>query len=130
MKNRIIAVIVGVLAGWFVVYGGEVINSKVFPAPEGLDYTDKIALIDFIESLPTTAFLSMFLVWMISSFVGGFSAGKIVKSGWKKATIITGAILLFSNVANMFFIPHPLWLNVMTIIMYLPMAYLGGKLAN
>ena len=128
MKNRILAIIAGLVIGWVIVGLGDVVTHKLFPAPTDFDYTDKQALKTFIEGLPVAAFVSMILVWAISAFLGGMTTGKIAKSNWKRLCLITGGILLLANVANMFVIPHPTWVNIVTVIMYLPLAYLGGKI--
>ena len=129
MKNRILSVIMGVITGWVLVSIGDMINYKLFPAPKNFDYTNKESLKSFIDDLPVKAFLIMLLFWAISVFVGGFVTGKIAKLNWRKASLITGGILLLSSIGNMLMIPQPIWMNIIVIIMYIPLAYLGGKIA-
>lgn len=128
MKNRIISVVAGIIVGWIIVGLGDMITHQMYPAPPDMDYTNKESLKAFINSLPTSAFIAMIGVWAISAFMGGLVTGKLAKENWKRQCLITGIILLLANVANMLTIPHPIWVNVLTAIMYVPLAYLGGKI--
>ena len=127
MKNKILAVVAGVISGWVIVALGNVISSRIFPAPLDMDYTDKVALKAFIDGLPLSAFLLMVLIWPVSVFAGAWITGKMAKDNWQKLCIITGVVLLLANIANMFVIPQPLWMNITAILMYVPLAYLGGR---
>ena len=130
MKNRIISVLVGVIVGVLVVMLGEAIQHQFYPLPEGLDFKDKDAVKAFVDSLPFGAFISLVFIWICSSFVGGFVAAKMAKVNGIKSSLITGGILLLAAILNMFMIPHPVWMIVLTVALYLPAAYFGGKLAG
>ena len=130
MKNKIIAVIAGVISGWVIVALGNFLSASLYPAPPNMDFTDKSALKAFIDSLPTTAFLLMVLIWAISVFAGGWITGTLAKENWQRLSIITGVVLLLANIANMFVIPQPMWMNITAILMYIPLAYLGGRMSD
>ncbi len=130
MKNRILSVIVGVLVGWLIVGLGDLINASVFPVPADLDYKAKDELKMFIDSLPILALLSMLIVFAVSAFVGGLVSGVITKTNWQRVALTTGTILMLANIANMLIIPHPLWFNLVSIILYLPLSFLGSKIVN
>jgi len=42
--------------------------------------------------------------------------------------MIVGALLMLAGIMNMIMIPHPTWLWVLGITVYLPAAYLGARL--
>ena len=128
--NRILAIVVGLIAGWLIVALGDIVNHKLYPPPAGLDPSDKEALSAFVSSLPAIAFVVMIAGWAISAFTGGLVTGKITKGKWQVYSLITGGILLLASIGNMILIPHPIWVTGITIAMYLPLAYLGGKLVN
>ncbi|MEM6263814.1 MAG: hypothetical protein AAGI38_14975 [Bacteroidota bacterium] len=128
MKNNIIAVLTGVFTGWVVVFSGEAVQQQFITVPEGFDYTDPVQLQAFSDSLHTWAWISFIIIWGLSAFLGGMITGKVGKGNWKKLCLITGGILLLGSIANMFIIPHPLWVNVITVLMYFPLAYVGGSM--
>lgn len=130
MKNKIISVLVGVIVGVIVVTLGEKIQHQFYPLPEGLDFKDSKAVKAFVDSLPLGAFISLVFIWILSSFVGGFVAAKLTHENKMKSAMITGGILMLAAIMNMFMIPHPVWMIVVTLALYLPAAYLGGKLAT
>ena len=130
MRKRILSVMAGVLAGFITVSIGDAITQQLYPA-NGLNYQDKEALKNFISHLPTTCFVIMLGFWCLSSFIGGLVAGKVNPDSWMRSSILTGLVLLAASVGNMVMIPyHPIWMMVSCVILYIPLAYLGGKLVN
>ncbi len=129
MKKSILAVVAGLVAGWIITFVGELLSHSVYPPPTDIDFTDAEAMKAFIANLPTGAFLILLVVWALSAFGGGFIAGKIAPDRWQRVALITGVILLTGFVVNMVMIPQPMWVNIIGLLLYLPMAYVGGKLA-
>lgn len=106
------------------------LNHQIYPPPQNFDPSNKEAISEFASLLPVSAFLLMLLGWALSVFLGGVVTGKIARTNWKKLCLITGGILLLASIGNMLLIPQPIWLNGIAILMYLPLAYFGGKLVN
>jgi hypothetical protein len=130
MRKRILSVMAGVLAGFITVSIGDAITQKLYPA-NGINYQDKETLKIFITQLPTTCFAIMLCFWCISSFIGGLVAGRVNPASWMHSSILTGLVLLAASVGNMVMIPyHPIWMMVSCIILYIPLAFLGGKLTK
>lgn len=130
MGKKILAVIAGTFIGWTIVFTGEMIAHLMHAPPAGFDFNDQEAVKQLMASMPASAFLFLVFVWGLSSFGGGLLTALIVKDDWKKLALITGSILLLGAIINMFMVPHPLWVNVLTILIYIPAAYFGGKLAG
>ena len=130
MRKRFLSVMAGVIAGFITVSIGDGITQYLYPA-NGLNYADKEALKDFISQLPNACFAMMLSFWCLSSFIGGLVAGRVDPKTWLHSSILTGLILLAASVGNLVMIPyHPNWMMVACIILYLPLAYLCGKLVN
>ncbi len=129
-KKRILPVILGLVAGWVSIAIFDALNHQVYPSPDGLDYTDKDAILALIESLPTGAFVLLLAGWMIGAFTGGLVGALVNKEAWRNTGIIVGVILALSSIINMTLIPHPTWLFIVASIGYVPMAYLGAKLIH
>lgn len=128
LKKRILPVIAGLLAGWVVIFGLEAINHIFYPPPADLDFTDKAALTEFMQTLPTMAFVLLLISWMIGTFIAGMVGAVLNKEAWKNSAIIIGVILALGSIINMTLIPHPTWLIIVASIAYVPSAYAGARL--
>ena len=128
MKNNVLAVVIGIIAAMMVVMLGDRIAFSIFPPPENLDFHDPVSVQNLVDGMPITAHLLLFFNWSVSAFVGGLVTTKLAKSKWNLLCVIKGSLLLIANVLNMFVIPYPVWLIIITVLMYLPMTYIGGKL--
>lgn len=130
MLRRLLSIIAGILAGIIVVIAGDNICHLIWPPPTDLDLSDQRLMTEFVGSIPFPEFLLMLCFWLLSSLTGGFVAGKINSHSWKFSSIVTSCILLAAASLNMFMLPHPLWMVVASVILYIPAGYLGGKIAN
>lgn len=127
MKKVIIAVVVGVIAGLIIVFiGGAIIHSLYTPQVKP-NASEKEVLEAFVATISQRLLVVMLLYWLLSSFIGGFVAGKINPKGWKTSSLITGGVLLSGSLISMIILPHPSWMIVSSIILYLPLAYEGGR---
>ncbi|WP_027420111.1 hypothetical protein [Crocinitomix catalasitica] len=130
MTNRLLAVLAGTIAGVLVIFLGDILIHTLFPAPGYLDMRIKGDVEKAIELMPIMALVLMLFYWLLSSFIGGLVAGKIAKHNWQLPTIFTGIVLLMAAVFNMISIPHPIWMVIIAIVLYVPAAYYGGKIMN
>jgi MFS family permease len=129
-KNRVLPVIAGLATGWLVIFVLEAVNHQIYPPPTELDFTDKAALTQFMETLPTMAFVLLLISWMIGAFVAGMVGAKVKQQNSRNTTIIIGVILAMGSIINMIMIPHPVWLMILASVGYVPFAYFGGKLVS
>jgi hypothetical protein len=130
MFKRIFSVFVGLVTGIIIVMIGDASIHILFPNPEGINLNHKEAIESFMKSVPTSILIIMLSFWILSSFLGGYVAGKINKTEWKISAIITGSALMIVAILNMLTIPHPMWMVLLSVILYIPASYIGGKLAS
>lgn len=130
MKKLILGIFAGVSASVVVVTIGDVITHAIFPPPTGVDFTNPETLKKLVDTIPTESFVCMQLFWLLSSFIGGLVAGKIAGINWRKAALFTGAIAMLAAVSNLMMLPHPQWMLVVTLLGYLPAAFMGGNLVK
>jgi len=130
MKKEILSVLAGVITGIIVVMAGDFIAHSVFTTPETIDYNDKEALKVMMANIPVAMYAMMLAFWCLSSFLGGLVAGKINPGAWKRSSLITGVMLMAAAITNLIMLPHPMWMVVATVLLYLPCAYAGGSMAN
>lgn len=130
MVKKVLAVIAGVLVGFIIVFIGDGTTHKLHPPPEGLDYMDKAAFQSYVSAIPTYIMVIMLNFWLLSSFIGGMISALINKPGWKTSALITGSILMAAALLNLAMNPHPTWMWIVVIVLYIPTALLGGYMVR
>ncbi len=130
MGKQILAVIVGVIVGGFTIYGIESINMVRFPWPEDLSMEDKEAFAEYVSSLPVDAFITVIIAHLVGSFIAGFVCSKITPNKKLLLGTICGVLFLAGGIMNLVMIPHPLWFMVADLLVFVPFAWLGAKLAK
>ncbi|HEY0977809.1 MAG TPA: hypothetical protein VGE21_10085 [Flavobacteriales bacterium] len=126
IARNIIALVVGAAA--CIILNGLVLGvmMKLVPPPEG-----------FIPEQPATYgllatkhYLAPFLAHALPSFIGGYLAAWIAATRRMTFALAVGALHLLGGIAAAFLIPAPAWFIVVDLVLaYLPMAWLGGRLA-
>ena len=131
MLRSVLAVIAGVVATIVVIMLAELGCSQLFPLPPGLDPTNREAIEAHVAKLPLIALLLVVLGWALGSIAGGWVAARVSGGGANgmRSALIVGALLLLAGVMNMMTIPHPLWMWIVGLAVYLPCAWLGARLA-
>lgn len=128
MGKKIVAVIVGVIAGMAAMMLINVLSVRLYPMPEGLDTTDKATMVAYIAGVPMGAKLLVLVSWMVSAFVGGLVAAVIAPQGsGRTMAILVGAFLMLGGIMNAVMIPHPMWMMIIGLLQYIPLAHLGAK---
>jgi hypothetical protein len=131
--NPILKNILAVIAGWI---GGSIINMSlvkighmILPI-EGLDPSDMNALAEVMPTLEPKYFIFPFLAHALGTLVGAFIAYNLAASHKMKFALGIGAIFFLLGIMVSFMIPAPTWFAVTDILLaYIPMAWIGGKLA-
>lgn len=128
--RNILAVIIGWVCGSIVNMGLVTLGHSLFPI-EGLDPNDMEALAEVMPTLSSEYFIFPFLAHALGTFVGAAIATAIAVSHQMKFALGIGFLFLLGGIMVSFLIPAPNWFIVSDILLaYLPMAWLGGKLAT
>ena len=127
MFKKILAVVVGLLIGGLGISLVQALSGQMYPWPEGLDYNNKEAFAAFVNTLPTGAFLMVILSYVVGSFFGGMAATAVGKEKYSSGLIV-GFGLTIAGVMNAIAIPQPLWVSIVSIIVFIPFALLGAKI--
>jgi len=130
MLRNVLAVVAGIVAGGVVVFGVETMAHSVYPPPEGFDPTTPAGMAAIMGKAPVGALLLVLLAYAAGACVGGFVAAKLASSGSQSKAMIVGIVLLLAGISNLLAIPHPVWMAIGTLIVFLPAAWLGGRLAQ
>ena len=129
--RNIIAVVLGLFAGSVVNMGTLMIGGEIIPPPAGVDISDMESLKSGMHLFETKHFLFPFLAHAFGTLVGAFVVAKIAVSHKMKFALGIGAFFLIGGIVNVFMLPSPMWFTILDLVgAYIPMGWLGGKLAE
>ena len=76
-------------------------------------------------------FIFPFLAHALGTIVGALIAGRIATTHKMKFSLAIGGLFLLGGIMVNFMLPGPSWFAVVDILIaYIPMAWIGGKLAK
>ena len=129
LKN-VLAIIMGWLGGSIVNIGLIELGHKVFPIA-GVDLNDMDSLAALMPRLDPAYFIFPFLAHALGTLVGALIAGRIATTHKMKFSLAIGGLFLLGGIMVNFMLPGPSWFALADILIaYIPMAWIGGKLAE
>jgi hypothetical protein len=128
--RNILAAIAGIITGSLVNGGLITISGAVIPPPPGVDVTDMESLKASMHLFEPKHFIFPFLAHALGTLVGAFVASSLAASNRMKFAVGVGVLFLIGGITNSFLLPAPAWFIAVELIgAYIPMGWLGGKLA-
>lgn len=129
--RNILAVIAGLAAGSAVNMGLVMAGAKIIPPPAGVDVTDVESIKSAIHLFEFKHFIVPFLAHALGTLVGAVAAVIIAASYKMILTLVIGGFFLLGGIINVIMLPSPPWFVVVDLVgAYLPMAWIGAKLAR
>lgn len=129
--RNILAVLAGIVLGSVVNMGIIMISGSVIPPPDGADVTTTEGLKEAMHLFQPKHFIMPFLAHALGTLVGAFLSGIIAANHKMRFALGIGVLFLAGGIASAFMLPSPTWFTVLDMVMaYIPMAWLGGKLAG
>jgi|SRR5690606_15574445 len=129
--RNILAIVLGLVAGSLVNGGIIQISSSVIAPPEGVDVMTAEGLKAGLHLFEPKHFLMPFLAHALGTLFGAFVAAKICAGPKMLYAMIIGFFFLLGGISMIFMVPSPLWFSIVDLtIAYLPMAFLGARLAK
>jgi hypothetical protein len=130
--RSIAAVAVGFIVASIVMMILETINGRVlYPelgkAAEGV--TDREKIRAMLATAPLGAFLVVIVGWILGAVAGGWTTGRLAAHATAVHGLLLGSMLTLAGVANNLMIPPPLWFWITSLVVLMPAAYLGARLA-
>lgn len=127
--KSILAIIVGWIVGSVVNMGLINVGMAIFPL-KGVDASDLEAMATALANAKPIQFLFPFLAHALGTLSGAFVAALIAPSHKMRYAFVIGGLFLLGGIAVNYMIPGPAWFTALDILLaYLPMAWLGGKIA-
>ncbi|MCX7549983.1 hypothetical protein [Xanthomarina sp. F2636L] len=131
LVKNILAIVLGLVIGSIVNMGLITISGSIIPLPEGVDNTTMEGLKESMHLFQPKHFIFPFLAHALGTFVGALLAAKIAASRKTTFAMFIGVFFLIGGIANIIMLPSPTWFSILDIVgAYIPMAWLGGKLAT
>ena len=129
--RNISAPILGWILGSVVNMGIIMLSPLVLTYPEGFDNSTMERLAETIHLLSTGLLLMPFFAHALGALFGAFVAAKTAASHQMKFALGVGAFFLIGGILMVNMVPSPTWFNALDLIVaYIPMAFIGGKLAG
>ncbi|MDX2277976.1 MAG: hypothetical protein NW218_00245 [Saprospiraceae bacterium] len=129
--RNILAVIAGIFIGSFVNMGIIMISGSIIPPPNGADVTTMEGLKATMHLFEPKHFIFPFLSHALGTLVGALLAARFAANNHMRFALAIGVFFLIGGITSVYMLPSPLWYTVVDLVgAYLPMGYLGGKLAG
>ena len=130
--RSVFAVVAGFVVASVVMMAIESINGRfLYPelgkAADGM--IDKEALRRLLARAPVGAFLVVIAGWVLGSVAGGWVAARFGRRAPVGHALTLGGLLTLAGVANNLTVPPPLWFWIASLLVLLPAAYAGARLA-
>jgi len=130
--RSVLAVVAGFVVASVVMMAIESINGRfLYPelgkAADGM--IDKEALRRLLARAPVGAFLVVIAGWVLGSVAGGWVAARFGRRAPVGHALTLGGLLTLAGVANNLMVPPPLWFWIASLLVLLPAAYAGARLA-
>ena len=130
MGRSVLAVLVGVVLAGIVTLVIEALGHLVFPPPEGMDPGDPESIRAFMDQLSVGSLLSVLVAWALGTVAGAWIASRIARRAHLTHGMIVGFLMLAGGIFNLATIPHPMWMTIAGVLLFLPSAYLGTRIAG
>lgn len=130
MIRTILAVLLGLLVALAVMMLLEYLGMSLFPLPPGTALDSEQDLARLVESASTGKRLWVLGGWALAALAGGWTAARTSRRHRRGAALCVGALIVAGVVANATMLPHPAWMTVAGVLLPLPLAWLGARLAT
>ncbi len=132
MFRKIVAFVLGVVAGSAFNMALVTLSHAVYPMPDTVDPNDFEAFRAQIEAngMPVGAMLIVLAAHAGGSLVSGFVCALIATKPWYSAATALGTLWMSGGIAMLMMLPSPIWFAVVDIALYIPCALLGAKLGG
>lgn len=127
--RSIVAVLAGMVVFAFLVMAIEAVGMMIFPPPPGTDMANPEAARAAMANAPVGSLLFVLLAWIVGTFAGAWTAARIARRAPVGHGLVVGVLGLAGAIANMLMIPHPVWFWVLGVAVFLPVAWLGARIA-
>lgn len=128
MFKHIGQILLGSIVALIIIYFVEDFGHIFFPLPKNFDSMNHEHMAKYIRRVPIEALSFPLISYTIGSFAGGIVANLLSKK--MKISLLVGFVITFITFLMLLYIPHPIWFNVVALLLPLPASYFGGSLGK
>jgi hypothetical protein len=130
--RSILAVIAGIIVGNILIFGVQMLSVFFYPTPPGLDPTDTEAMKEWIASLPPGALLFVLAAYAVGTFGGAWLAARLAGRAPVLHALFIAVFFFSASVVNLskYQPAHPTWFVIANLGLFVPVAWLGGRLVT
>ena len=130
MLRTLLAIVAGLITAMLVIFGVEAIGLLLFPPPVGMRLETEADLAKLVAMSSPAAKAWLVFGWALGSFGGAWVAARISARHRRIAALAVAFFIVAGTVMNAMAIAHPLWMNVLGILLPVPLALLAARLAG
>lgn len=129
MGRTILGILAGMVTAWVLIMACQFASGMLYPPPPGTDLTQPDQLAAYVARAPLAAMALVVASWVLGAFAGGWVAAKVAREHPSFAALVIGLLVLAGVIANNTMIPHPVWMTVLGVLLPLPAAWMGARMA-
>ncbi len=129
MWRKALGILGGIAAGAAGGTGAEWIDGLLHPPPLSADPGNVDSYRVFVARLPASAFVLLLCGHALGSIAAGVVATLIARRTATWPAVVAGVALFFSGAVAVLALPHPTWFVALDLACYVPLAWLGARLA-
>jgi len=126
VKN-ILSVLAGLVVALIIIYTFELFGQLFFPPPTEIDIKSSEAMRELMKNASIGSLIVVLIAYALGSFAGGVAASIIAVNNKSTFAMIVGGLLMVASIINMFMLYHPVWFMILSLLIYIPFAYLGNR---
>jgi hypothetical protein len=130
MIRSILAVFAGLMIFLITVTVLQGMMVVAYPLPPGIDPNDAEALKQALIGMPAGAFGVLLAAYAVGAMCGGAVAAAIAGSKRVTHAAVVGGVATLAGIANFATLPHPAWVVIVGVPMFMVMAVAGGLLGQ
>lgn len=128
MIRSILAVLAGLMVFFIAVTVLQGMMVQLYPLPAGIDPNDLEALKRALMGMPAGAFAVLLAAYAVGAMCGGAVAAAVAGRRKMLHAAIVGGLTMLAGIANFARLPHPSWVVLVGVPLFVVMALIGGRL--
>ena len=134
MGRKVTAVITALITSFAIIVLGWMIATKApFSTPSQLEYVTHNDMLNYANAAPPLYWAIGLITYAVAGFAGGFIVTKMSRrwtTGGYGLSMLTAGILTIVGIGAYAYWPGPLWFLLGTVVLFIPAAALGHRLAE
>lgn len=132
--RKSVAVITALIGSLGIIVIGWMISTKApFSAPSQLEYVSRNDVLAYANAAPPLYWAIGLVTYAVAGFCGGFIVSKMSRrwtTGGYGLSLLVGGILTIVGLGSYMAWPGPLWFLAGTLLIFIPTAAIGHRLAE